>query len=51
MASISFNFLFISSDRAKFSIILIKKPLSSLSLTKEKGIVLYSNLEEENNLK
>ena len=51
MASTSFNFLFTSSDRAESPIILTKKPLSSLSLIRKKGIVLYLSLEEENNLK
>ena len=51
MASISFNSLFTSSNRAKFPTILIKKPLFSLPLTREKEIVLYLSLEEKNNLK
>ena len=51
MASTSFNSLLTSSDRAKSPIILTKEPLSSLPLIREKGIVLYPSLEEENNLK
>ena len=51
MASTSFNSLFTSSDRVKSSAILTKEPPSNLFFTREKGIVLYPSLEEENNLK
>ena len=51
MAFISFNSLFTSSNRVESSIILIKEPLSSLPFIREKGIVFYTSLEEENNLK
>ena len=51
MASTSFNSLLTSFDRAESPAILIKEPLSSLFLTREKGIVLYLSLEEENNFK